>query len=452
LAARLAGYRGLCFALNHQLPLKVAFAVLRRLRPIAILRGTVIVTKDRDIREVLERFEDFTLFEILGSGMPWGPFLMTVDWREQHARERQLLQSAVCRGADQARIRKLVVNTCRTRLAQATTTYSGRRQVDVVADLAEPVAVAIAHRYFGIPPIRRDELDMARVMADLASTIMVAPPEGSARWVRSRDSIARMTRHLSELIADKTISAETARNAPPPDDLVGRLVQKLRGETTGPKWFNEDWIRRYAMGLVGTGGATIVRATTQAVDRLLAYPGAWERAQALAARLDREEHAARHASGKDQEAARLRIDASRQRLRQIVNEALRFRPMLPLLVRYSPRDTILAKGTRRARVVPAGARVIAGPLAAMFDPEAMEMPWRFWSSRPLEDYLNFGHGDRVCFGKYVAEVALTEIIRALLRLNDVRRAPGTDGRVQYDGPVARSLVLTFDPSDSTTPP
>ena len=138
------------------------------------------------------------------------------------------------------------------------------------------------------------------------------------------------------------------------------------------------------------------------------------------------------------------MEETRHRMRQIVYEALRFRPMLPLLVRYSPRDSIIAKDTKRARTAPAGGRVIAAPLAAMFDPDAIEMPWRFCSSRPLEDLLHFGHGDRTCFGKYVADAAMLEIVRSLLRLPDLRRVSGPEGRVRYDGPVTSSLVLTFE--------
>ncbi|MFX9093454.1 hypothetical protein ABTN25_20180, partial [Acinetobacter baumannii] len=61
---------------------------------------------------------------------------------------------------------------------------------------------------------------------------------------------------------------------------------------------------------------------------------------------------------------------SREALTHYIYEALRFRPMLPLLVRDCPRETIIANGTRRVRIVPAGARVLAAPLAAMFDPDA----------------------------------------------------------------------------------
>ncbi len=55
----------------------------------------MILTKSADVREVLGRFNDFSLGEVIEPGMPWGTFIMTVDWEEQHRLERQLLQSAV---------------------------------------------------------------------------------------------------------------------------------------------------------------------------------------------------------------------------------------------------------------------------------------------------------------------------------------------------------------------
>jgi cytochrome P450 len=276
---------------------------------------------------------------------------------------------------------------------------------------------------------------MAHVMRDLASIIMVNPPVGSKPWARSRDSIANATTHLLELLLARNSPPLGATTTVPPDDLLTRLVERLR-VAPKPGWFDEDWIRRYLTGLLATGTATIVRAGAHAVDQLLAHPAALKEAQALAAELEQEE--ARERNDMESRAVELRCA-----LRRYIYEALRFRPMLPLLIRDSPRETVIAFGTKRSRVVPAGARVIAPPLAAMFDPEAFTMPWHFQSSRPLERYLHFGHGARHCFGKYIAETALMEIIRSLLLLPGLARAAGSKGRVAYDGPVASALVVTF---------
>ncbi len=443
-------YRGFCFLLSHHLPFKLMFAVLRRTRPIAVVGKNVIVTKANDVREVLDRFDDFTLNEILAEGMPWGPFMMTVDWRVQHGHERQLLQSAVVPSVDIERIRNIAVRHCRRQIRDASKGDAGRGRIDVVADLANPIAVAVVETYFGVPPIRGNQFQLANIMGDLASFIMVKPPTGSRRRMEIHDSIVTLTTHLDDLIQtrEREFAAAPGLPLPLPDDLLTRLVHRLGGDGVLPLWFDKAWVRRYITGLVGTGGATFVRATVQAVDRLIAHPAALRRARALAARLDEAERdarilAAQEAKPREREAARLRIEVARDKFRQVVHEALRFRPMLPLLIRYSPRETIIAKGTKHARMVPAGARVVAGPLAAMFDPEAIEMPWRFCSSRALGDFLHFGHGERACFGRYVADTAMIEVVRALVRLPDLKRAAWPQGRIRYHGPVARSLALTF---------
>ena len=93
------------------------------------------------------------------------------------------------------------------------------------------------------------------------------------------------------------------------------------------------------------------------------------------------------------------MNTLRTTLRHFVYEALRFRPMLPLLVRDTPRDTVIAYGTKKARLVRAGTRVLAPPLSAMFDREAVPDPSSFDAKRPFDQYLHFGFGARECFGQ-----------------------------------------------------
>jgi cytochrome P450 len=413
---RMVVYRGLCYVLSHLTLLKMGFAVLRRVRPVAIFGSTLVLTKQSDVREVLRRFNDFTLGQSIAPGMPWGSFLMTVDWVQQHAQERQLLESVVRRPADIHRAGQIAGAQAAACIGRA----AGR--IDVVTELAEPVMVAIAADYFGVPPPGGSPATMAQIMRDLAGIIMVNPPVGSQPWTRSRDGMAALTNHLLHEIAATKTAIQGPHPAALPDNLFTRLVQLLCAGGQ-PAWFTEDWIRCYLTGLVATGAATVVRATTHAVDQLVAHPIALQRAQRAAEAAAAGSHA--------------------QTLKPYIYEALRFRPMLPVLVRDCPRDTIIANGTARARVVPGGTRVIAGPLAAMFDPDAVPMPSRFDVGRPAHQYIHFGHGPRHCFGEYVADTVMMEIIPALLRLPRLARAAGSAGKVQYEGPVCSSLVLTF---------
>ncbi len=426
LAKQMIGYRSFCYLFCHLWILKFVFNFLRPLRPIAALNAVnlMILTKASDVREVLDRFNDFALGEVIEPGMPWGPFIMTVDWEEQHRVERELLQSVVKRTIDQQLIKDAVAEECRSRIGNAV------GQIDVVADLAEPAVLRIVKDYFGVSPIKGDERLMARATRDLAGIIMVGPPAGSQPWINSRDSIANVTAQLMEQIESARSKIAAGKANELPDTLLTRLTVLLCSNT-GPKWFDEDWIRRYLTGLVGTGAATIVRGFTQMIDQLVSRPEALLEARKLAARINQNE-----ADGRDDK-------VSCEALRQYIYEALRFRPMLPLLVRDSPRETIVASGTPRARLVPAGTRVLAAPLAAMFDPLEFPDPERFDPKRPIENYIHFGHGPRHCFGRYVADVALMEMTLALLSLPDLERAGGSSGHIRFEGPAPCSFTLKF---------
>lgn len=426
LAFHMRLYRVSCFFLCHLGYLKFGFGLLRRIRPVFIFKKVLVVTRASEVREVLQRFDDFTLGDFIEPGMPWGTFLMTVDWRQQHAQERQWLQSVVD-PTDIDKIRAIVDNRCRQQLNAA----NGR--IDVVSQLIEPVVVDIANEYFGVPRLGGCAQEMAHAMRDLAGIIMVNPPVGSEPWSRSRARMANVTDLLLKEISQKQKPSDSA--APPPDspagDLLTRLVQRLR-DPGRPNWFDEDWIRRYLTGLLATGGATIVRAGAGAIDQILAHPDDLEKARSVALELDQEIR-----DGKPN------VDKLRCSLRHYVYEALRFRPMLPLLIRDTPRETVIAYGTKDARIVRAGTRVLAPPLAAMFDPEVFPDPERFDVSRPFERYLHFGFGPRHCFGQYIAETALLEIFRSLLVFPNLSRAAGTKGNLAFDGPVAAGLVVTF---------
>jgi cytochrome P450 len=418
-ALLLVGYRLLCHFLDHLGLLKRVTDFLRRRRPVFVLGKFVVVTRAREAREVLQRFDDFTLGDIIDPGMPWGTFLMTVDWRQRHAQERQWLQDTVRLPDDVERIRAIVDARCQQ------VQPSGGRRLDVVTQLLEPVVVDIAKEYFGVPPLAGSPERMALAMRDLAGIIMANPPVGSAPWTRSRANIAGVT--------DLVLKELSRAGAPPyADNLLTRLVRRLC-HPGRPDWFDEDWIRRYLTGLIATGGATIVRAGAGAIDQILEHPAALQEAQSVARDLDQAIK-----RGEQQ-----RVDELRTRLRHFLYEALRFRPMLPLLIRDAPRETVIAYGTKDARIVPAGAKVFAPPLAAMFDPEAFPDPSCFDASRPLESYLHFGFGPRHCFGQYIAETALLEVFRSLLLRPGLSRAAGRDGRLAFDGPAAAGLVVTF---------
>jgi cytochrome P450 len=412
-------YHVMCWAVSDPYVLRVIFGFLRRARPVAILfRKCVVVTKYRDVRDILHRVTDFSISELMAPKMPWGPFLLSLDWVEQHKSERQRLQRAVYHNEDVEFIKKIVNKRCNTVIEAK----QAEGEIDFVADFCAPIMIEIISEYFGIPVID-DAQEMTRVLNDVASFILVEPPACSARAKRAYDSMATLTKAVHTQI-EKTVQDGPNDS---PDDLLSRLVKALyekRGDEE--EWFDKDWIRQYITGIAVAGSATVARASTHAIDRLLAHPSGLKEARKLV-QLPEGHHA----------------DDLDHHLSQIIYEALRFRPMIPLVVRYCPRETIIAKGTDYARVAPAGAAVIVAAVGANFDPDMFANPSHFDTNRPLSNYIVFSSGSRTCFGKYVADVVMVEIIRSVLRLPKLRRAFACRGRVHYDGPAVTSLRLKF---------
>jgi hypothetical protein len=122
-------------------------------------------------------------------------------------------------------------------------------------------------------------------------------------------------------------------------------------------------------------------------------------------------------------------------------EALRFRPVFPLVPRYSPRATALSCGVDREVEIRAHSSVLLSPLAAMFDPEVIERPEvfapeRFEAGSPeaagLLD-LQFGSGFHNCLGRSQVAVALAPMLARLFQIPALRSA--SPGRIRYDGPT-----------------
>ena len=92
----------------------------------------------------------------------------------------------------------------------------------------------------------------------------------------------------------------------------------------------------------------------------------------------------------------------------------------------------------------AGAKVVfAANGSVMMDETELEAPMEFREGRPDYQYLLFGWGQHRCFGKFISQVQITEIVRSLLVLDNLRRAPGAEGELHYEGFFPKSFTVEF---------
>jgi len=396
---------------NNGRLLRIAFWPQRRFRPILFLGKRVILSRHADVSEVLARDEDFTIAEVNAANMARvnGPFVLGMDRSPSYDRERAIIERCTT-GDDAGRIRTFV----RSSAAELVDEARPRGRIDVVGGLARLVAVRLVAEYFGTPG--PDEATMLRWMRTIfhesflnvgADPLVRRTGEASADEFHS---------YADDLISRRRAELESGQDTP--EDFLTRLVRLQDDPETR---LSDEGIRRNLGGVVVGAVETTSKATAHAVDELLRRPAALAEAQA-AARAEDVETVGRH-----------------------VFEALRFNPINPVLSRHCARSTLVAAGTRRQRCIPAGHGVYAAILPAMFDPAVFHQPGRFRADRPASAYLHFGGGLHTCFGRHVNVIQIPEVATALLRLDNLRRAPGRDGKIVYDGPFPDRLVLDFDP-------
>jgi cytochrome P450 len=285
--------------------------------------------------------------------------------------------------------------------------FHGTGPVEIVQTLTRKVPVRLADEYYGFSAPRDD-----RMMAWARSCFreffinLLDDPAMRAPAVAAG---AEMRERLDVLLAERR-----ARDVADRDDVMGRLLRLQRaGDVAG---IDDDLVRRTLMGLVIGMVETTSQAAVQALLVLFSMPDALARA-AAAAKAD------------DDDA-----------LADLVFEALRFRPINPMVVRVAKEDYCLAAGEPRETLIRKGTTVFALTWSAMFDPRVMDAPEEFRSDRPGYDYLHFATGLHACFGRYISRIQIPQILKPLLKLKQLHPT----GAPEYDGTFPETLSVAAD--------
>jgi len=403
-------------ALTAPQSLRRAFALLRLVQPNLILRrkivtayangGTALVTRREDVIDVLTRDADF--------GVVYGPrmemitggenFFLGMQDTARYTRDVSNMRLAVRRD-DVAQHVKPILDAVSLDLVDG-----ARGHIDVPQQLTQPAAARLLADYFGTPG------PSAALIAQWTTTLfwylfidLKADPALDARAVAEAAAFrAWMDGH----IAARKASGEAK------DDVLGRCLAMQAGGMPG---MGDIDIRNNLIGLLIGELPTLSAAANLALDELLGRPRAFADACA-AARNDDEGALAAH-----------------------IFEALRFRPLNPVIYRRALRDAWVAPGRLRARHIRAGTMVMASNLSAMFDPTAIPAPSSFRTDRPWEAYMLWGYGMHACFGAHINRAALPAMLKPLLARSNLRRAAGAAGQVDTAGtPFPQHLHLEFD--------
>lgn len=367
------------------------FAELRERRPVFVTPAFTVVTRFADVVEVLSHEQVFSVraFGPRLDAALGAPFMLGRDATPMNWREKGLMQ-LMLDPRDAADVRELTGHLADELLDAAWP--DGR--LEAVNGLFRPVALGVCARYFGVPG--PDPQTLGRwtraIVADGFANFL-GDPQIQAASVRAG---AEMVGYLRDRLAEHRATLRAGRDLP--DDVFARLVRSSLPAVA------DDRIVINMAGLPLGFVESAPGAMVEAVEQLLLRPRVLAEATAVA--------------------------GDPERFDPYVWEALRFSPFFKLLPRLCERDHVLAAGTPRSTMIPAGTFVLAAPASAMFDAAVVPEPDEFRLDRPRHHQLFFGSGHHACLGVHVAGVVIAETVRRLLLRPGVRPLPPPAGGVE----------------------
>ena len=376
------------------------FQELRDDRPIFQNAAATLVSRFRDVEEILHRETIFSVSPYLPRMMGViGPFVLSQDITPGYDRDISIMRLVV-RREDLSRV-KDIVSRCAAGIVQAL--FQGPGPIEIVQTLTRKVPVRLAAEYFGFAaPDDAQMMGWARACFREFFINLRDAPDMRAPAVTAG---AEMHARLDALLAERLAGGGDGK-----DDVMGRL---LRLQAAGGAR-RDELVRRTLAGLVIGMVETTSQAAIQALLVLFSMPDALAKA-AAAAKAD------------DDDA-----------LAGLVFEALRFRPINPMVVRVAKEDYHLAAGEPHATLIPKGSTVFALTWSAMFDPRVLEQPEEFRPGRPDYHYLHFATGLHACYGRYISQIQIPQILKPLLKLPGLRPV----GAPEYDGTFPQTLHVS----------
>jgi Cytochrome P450 len=254
-----------------------------------------------------------------------------------------------------------------------------RGQMDLVADLAEPLPVLVIVEMMGLPPADAPRVKRwSEAILRLGDTIL-----GGEVAARARRTYLEARGEMQPYVA----TLVHARRAAPRDDL---LTQLLEADADGER-LTDDEIFSFFQLLLLAGTETTTGLITNAVLCFLGHPGELARLRAVPALLP-----------------------------AAIEEVLRFQSPVQMVFRTTVRDVAL-----RDRVIPAGELVLAMIGSANRDGRRFPHAHRFDIGRAPVPHVGFGHGIHFCLGAALARLEARVALSVLLsRVADLQRIDG----------------------------
>lgn len=280
--------------------------------------------------------------------------------------------------------------------------------IDGVGGLLSLIPVLICEKYYGLSIADKTGFTKWTIAM---SSYMFGDPTNDPKIKEAAYAGAALVRPIIDAAIDKAQAGGIKGT------VIAHFVQRQKED---PEAMPDNVIRGIMLGMITGFVPTNTMASGHMLETLLSNPD-WLRQAQMAAK-----------AGDD------------KLLEGCLFEAMRFWPINPGPFRVAAEDVVIAKGTRREKLIKKDTNLMVMTQSAMFDPRRIDKPEEFNPRRERNNSMLLGFGLHWCIGAPLAQAQITQTFKPLLERDNVRRAPGKDGKMTTLGPFPQNLWVLYD--------
>lgn len=396
----------------------------RRFFPRVRWGKVVLLTRFEDVREVLERQDEFET--------PYGPelrefsggfdFLLSLKDGKLYREQKSVVLSAFPPEEVETRVRSIAAAHSNEIMR-----YAGEK-FDAASELMRIVPVLICRDYYGL------DIEDARQFGDWAISVnQILFGDWGADAVTRELAVAGAASLFSTVDRSIAIAEDAIKQGKVVDTPLGRLVKMAQSDkdnpfksvmqivqANDPQATDREVIRSIMIGMVVGFAPTNLLGGINCLDAVLKRS---EIFNYIKKAID---------------------DKDNARLDRAILEAMRFKPHWIWPWRYAREAKTIGLKRGRPYSIPANVTVLPATRSAMFDESVVDDPWAFNPDRNRSENMVFGVGIHRCIGAAIASVQIAEAFRALFEKPGFRRARGKEGKLTRLGPYPDRLMVEFD--------